>query len=144
VADYVQKLIAHTRSVSASSSEILDWLRHEFGIAKPSRVLADLGALDAEGFTSAVRNVLPKNRKLTAAEIAELKREHAKTIEPMRKARIEIFTAEQKLSDLVNTVYGLTPDEVALMWKTAPPRMPFTPARLIPDEPVDDNVEEEA
>jgi hypothetical protein len=143
-ADYVQKLIAHTRSISASSSEILDWLRHEFGIAKPSRVLADLGALDADGFTSAVRNVLPKHRKRTAAEIAELKREHAKTIEPMRKARMKICTAEQKLSDLVNAAYGLTPDEVALMWKTAPPRMPFTPAGLIPDEPVDDDDEEEA
>ncbi len=29
------------------------------------------------------------------------------------------------LSDLVNSAYGLTPDEVALMWETAPPRMPI-------------------
>jgi hypothetical protein len=57
---------------------------------------------------------------------------------------MEIFTAEQKLSDLVNAAYGLTPDEVALMWKTAPRRMPFTPAGLIPDEPVDDDDEDEA
>jgi hypothetical protein len=33
---------------------------------------------------------------------------------------------ERQLSDLVNEAYGLTPDEVALMWQTAPPRMPFT------------------
>ena len=30
-----------------------------------------------------------------------------------------------ELGDLVNEAYGLTPDEVELMWKTAPPRMPF-------------------
>jgi hypothetical protein len=41
---------------------------------------------------------------------------------------MEIVTAEQKLSDLVNAAYRLTPDEVALIWKTAPSRMPFTPA----------------
>jgi hypothetical protein len=34
---------------------------------------------------------------------------------------------ERQLSDLVNEAYGLAPDEVALMWQTAPPRMPFTP-----------------
>src|SRR3989304_604583 len=27
-----------------------------------------------------------------------------------------------------NEAYGLTPEEVALLWETAPPRMPFTPA----------------
>ena len=30
-----------------------------------------------------------------------------------------------KLSDLVNAAYGRTPAEVALMWETAPPRMPL-------------------
>jgi hypothetical protein len=34
-ADHVEKIIAHTRFLSAGSSEILDWLRHEFGVAKP-------------------------------------------------------------------------------------------------------------
>ena len=37
-------------------------------------------------------------------------------------------TSEGRLSDLVNDAYGLTPEDVALMWATAPPRMPFTPA----------------
>jgi hypothetical protein len=32
------------------------------------------------------------------------------------------------LSDLVNAAYGLTPEEVALLWRTAPPRMPLNPA----------------
>jgi hypothetical protein len=28
---------------------------------------------------------------------------------------------EHRLSDLVNAAYGLTPEEVRLMWDTAPP-----------------------
>ena len=32
---------------------------------------------------------------------------------------------ERTLSDLINAAYGLTPEEVKLMWATAPPRMPF-------------------
>jgi len=42
-----------------------------------------------------------------------------------RKA--EALRLERRLSDLVNQAYGLTPEEIDLMWKTAPPRMPFTP-----------------
>ena len=29
------------------------------------------------------------------------------------------------LSELVNLAYGLTPEETALLWQTAPPRMPI-------------------
>jgi hypothetical protein len=65
---------------------------------------------------------------LTAAEVNELKREHRATIGPAREATGEIFALERKLSDLVNAAYGLTPEEVKLMWDTAPPRMPFTPS----------------
>jgi len=31
------------------------------------------------------------------------------------------------LSDLVNQAYAPTPAEIALMWQTAPPRMPIPP-----------------
>jgi len=31
---------------------------------------------------------------------------------------------ERRVADLVNAAYGLTAEEVALMWRTAPPRMP--------------------
>ena len=90
----------------------------------------DFTMFDPDAFIASVINALPKKRKLTVAEIAELKREHAVTIEPGREARDEIFALERKLSDLVNDAYGLTPEEVQLMWNTAPPRMPFTPSGL--------------
>jgi hypothetical protein len=38
-----------------------------------------------------------------------------------------VLASEGRLPDPVNQAYGLTADEVELMWRTAPPRMPFTP-----------------
>jgi hypothetical protein len=34
---------------------------------------------------------------------------------------------ERTLSDLADQAYGLTPAEMELMWKTAPPRRPIPP-----------------
>jgi hypothetical protein len=42
-----------------------------------------------------------------------------------RRAAAEALALERQLSDLVNAAYGLTPEGLALMWATAPPRMPF-------------------
>ena len=84
--------------------------------------------LDADGFAAAVRAALPKSRKWSAAEIARLKQEYADTLVPARDAAAGILALERRLSDLVNAAYGLTPDEMALMWRTAPPRMPLDPA----------------
>ena len=50
-----------------------------------------------------------------------------RTIEPSRARAAETLTLERTLSDLVNQAYALTPAEIALMWQTAPPRMPIPP-----------------
>lgn len=123
----VERLVAITQQVSAATAAILDWLRHEFGLDKPGNVLGQPHALDADGFAAAVRKALPRARKLSAADIARLKQEHRDTIEPAARAANEALALERKLSDLVNAAYGLTPEEVKLMWDTAPPRMPFSP-----------------
>ena len=53
----------------------------------------------------------------------------ARTIEPARQLVTESMTLARQLSDLVNEAYGLTPDEVNLLWDTAPPRMPISDPR---------------
>ena len=44
---------------------------------------------------------------------------------PARARAAETLKLERTLSDLVNQAYALTPAEIALMWQTAPPRMPI-------------------
>jgi hypothetical protein len=113
--------------ITAASTDIHDWLRHEFGLRKSVRALESAHLGDADAFVAAVRAALPKSRKLTSAEIARLKQEHADALTPAREAATDVLALERKLSDLVNAAYGLTPEEVALMWRTAPPRMPLDP-----------------
>jgi hypothetical protein len=125
--NFVPQMAALKSQVSEVGSLITNWLRHEFSLGKPGPALSAPHTLDADGFAAAVRAALPKRRRLSAADIQRLKDEHRGTIEPARIAAAEALALERRLSDLVNAAYGLTPEEVKLMWDTAPPRMPFTP-----------------
>lgn len=141
----VERIIQLTAERTGAISKVLDWLISEYGIVKPNTQLLNAASLDGDEFIAAVKSSSSTSRRLSATELAELRREHAETIEPARQARTEILTLEKQLSDLVNEAYGLTAEEVALMWRTAPPRMPFTPAGLASDTdaPDDENGEDE-
>ena len=66
-------------------------------------------------------------RRIPLSETApkSFREEHSQTILPAQALAAEAAQLERQVSDLVNEAYGLTPDEIALMWKTAPPRMPL-------------------
>ena len=81
--------------------------------------------LDSDAFVAEVKKLRGKKNPLSVAALRSLRDEHARTIEPARIQAAEALNLERQISDLVNEAYGLTPDEVALMWKTAPPRMPI-------------------
>ncbi|WP_220750483.1 MULTISPECIES: Eco57I restriction-modification methylase domain-containing protein [Jannaschia] len=123
----VTEIAAHKRLMDGATIAIQDWLRLEFGLEKPGTALGKPHLLDADAFIAAVRKALPKRQRLSAADIQRLKQEHADTVQPARDAATQALALEHQLSDLVNAAYGLTPEEVKLMWDTAPPRMPFTP-----------------
>jgi len=97
----------------------------EFGIEKPGQKLDDFAAIGPEAFVEEVRKHRPKGEApLTHGSLRFLKSATSEMAEPVQQARVEAATLERKLSDLVNQAYGLTDDEVDLLWKTAPPRMP--------------------
>jgi hypothetical protein len=54
-----------------------------------------------------------------------LRDEYTRTIEPALALAAETLKLERTPSDLVNQASALTPAEIDLMWKTAPPRMPI-------------------
>ena len=77
-----------------------------------------------------VKKLRGKKKPLTAAGLKALRDEDAQTLAPARALAAEALTLEGQISDLVNAAYGLTPDEVRLMWDTAPPRMPIPRPKL--------------
>jgi hypothetical protein len=127
VADEVTSLADRKATLRTAVRAIQDWLHHEFGFQTRGRALAEPHTLGPDGFVAAVRAAMPKSRKWSAAEIARLKEEYATTLVPAGSASGDILALERELSNLVNAAYGLTPDEIKLMWQTAPPRMPLDP-----------------
>ena len=109
-------------------SNLVDWLRVEHGIEKASMKLQAQTQLDSDAFIAEVKRIRGKKNPLSVAALKNLRDEHGRTIEPARVQAAEALQLERQLSDLVNEAYGLTPDEVALLWETAPPRMPFASA----------------
>ena len=129
--DSQELLVLRLRNISESrqvtSRGILDWLRVEHEIEKPSLKLQSLIDLDSDAFVAEVKRVRGKKNPLSVAALKSLRDEHVRTIEPARAQAAEVLQLERQLSDLVNEAYGLTPEEITLMWQTAPPRMPLAP-----------------
>jgi hypothetical protein len=121
----VQRRINFTAQQQAGHRAILDWLRVEFDIDKPSQKLQEVARLDADALTAEVKKARGRSKPLSVAQVRRLKEEHAGTVIPLQTLAGEALTLEARVSDLVNAAYGLTPEEVALMWQTAPPRMPL-------------------
>ena len=121
----VLRLISLTRAEQATRRDTLDWLRVEFGVEKPGQKLEDFASLDADAFVEEVRKRRPKSEgRLTPGALRDLRNGYEEQAVPVREGRTESASLERRLSDLVNQAYGLTPEEVDLLWKTAPPRMP--------------------
>lgn len=125
----VANLVRFARENQAMRRTILDWLRVEYSIDKASLKLQSPAELDSDAFVAEVKRIRGKKNSLSAAGLKSLRDEHARTIEPARAQAAEALQLERQLSDLVNEAYGLTPEEVALLWQTAPPRMPFAPEK---------------
>jgi hypothetical protein len=120
----VRRAIDITASQQQTHRTVLDWLRVEYAIEKPSQKLQALTELDSNSFIAEVKRIRGRKLPLTAPSLAALREEYARSIEPARTRTAEAQKLENELSDLVNQAYGLTAEEIALMWNTAPPRMP--------------------
>jgi Eco57I restriction-modification methylase/TaqI-like C-terminal specificity domain len=121
------KLAAIHRQRHQARHALADWLRVEWNLARPPTDLLAPFELSADGFAEVLRKALPKQRKLTIAEVAAIKDAPAETVAPIAAKLAEAERLERQLSAVVNAAYRLTPEEEALVWRTAPPRMPISP-----------------
>ncbi len=125
----VGRLIELAGEQQSGRAAVLDWLRTDFKVEKPTQKLQALAALGADDFAAEVKKAGKKG--LGVADLKRLKDEHAKSVLPLHKLAREAEQLERQVSDVVNAAFGLTPDEIKLMWDTAPPRMPISrPAGL--------------
>jgi hypothetical protein len=123
----VQRLIDITAQAHKGRRAVLDWLKVEFAVEKPSQKLQDVANLDADTLATEVQKARGKKKPLSVAQEKALKDEHARSVRPLQALAAEARQLERRVAELVNAAYGLTAEEVALLWRTAPPRMPGEP-----------------
>jgi hypothetical protein len=102
-------------------------LEVEFGVDKPSQKLQDVATVDADTLAAEVQEARGKKKPLSAAQLKGLMGDHARSVRPLQALAAEARQLEHRVADLVNAAYGLTAEEVPLMWRTAPLRMPGEP-----------------
>ncbi|WP_291847491.1 Eco57I restriction-modification methylase domain-containing protein [Bradyrhizobium sp.] len=137
----VSEIIELTLDAQRLDQRATAWLRHQVGLISPKQIARVQRAVDSDDFVSAIRDSLPKRRNISSNEMTHLATEYAEAIVPLQNRRADVFRVENELSHLVNSAYGLTPDEVQLMWHTAPPRMPTSHA--LAEDGSDRDIEQE-
>jgi hypothetical protein len=128
--DAARRLIDIAKEQVATLRDLLDWLKIEHSIADPSTKIGNPLALDSDAFIAEIRKVRGKKNPLSLAALRALREEFARTVIPAQALASEARSLERIISDLVNEAYGLTPQEIELMWATAPPRMPVQSPKL--------------
>ncbi len=123
--EVVADMVEITQKQQTTCRDMLDWLRVEHNIEKPGKKLESSLDLDSDTFATEVKKRRGRKNPLTAAALRSLRDEYIRSIEPARTLAAEASQLEHEISNLVNEAYGLTPEEIDLMWKTAPPRMPI-------------------
>ena len=99
----------------------------DYAVERPSNKLLAVTELDSGTWVGEVKRIRGKKHPLSSAGLHALREEYTRTVAPARALAAEALTLERTLSDLVNQAYALTPAEIALIWQTAPPRMPIPP-----------------
>jgi hypothetical protein len=121
----VKSLVESTEEQQSACNDLMDWLRIQHEITILNTRLRDPTTLDSDAFISEVQKARGKKSPMTAAGLRSLRDEYVRTVEPTRLLLARAVQSEHQLHDLVNSAYGLSPQEVKLLWDTAPPRMPI-------------------
>ncbi|WP_071191695.1 Eco57I restriction-modification methylase domain-containing protein [Trichormus sp. NMC-1] len=129
----VTRLIEITKINGQVYKDVLDWLQIEYKIEKLGNKLEDFSTLEFPDFVEEVRKRMPKPKTtkkssdpLSIPAFTALRKAHNDYVPEINSRKNEALKLENRLSDLVNQAYQLTPEEIDLMWKTAPPRMPIS------------------
>ena len=123
--EYVPQLVKFAQEDLETRSGVLDALATQMNVAAPGQKLQAFEALSSGEFLAEVTKRRPKAAgKLKPSDLEYLREIYDESAVPIQDHRRRALAMEKRLADLVNRAYGLTPDEIELLWSTAPPRMP--------------------
>lgn len=123
--EYVPQLVKFVQEDLEVRSVVLDALASQASVTAPGQKLQAFETLTQGEFLAEVTKRRPKAAgKLKPSDLKYLREVYDESATPIQDHRRRALAMEKRLSDLVNRAYGLTPEEIELLWSTAPPRMP--------------------
>ncbi len=128
IGKWVPEVVACKRDNLAATAGVLDVLRMQYDVEDVGQRLADFASLDGDGFVKEVLKRRGPKNPMKPAQLKAVRELFSEEAPPIQGRRAQIRALEEKIAREVHTAYGLSVDDEALLWETAPPRMPFTPA----------------
>lgn len=120
-------IIEMTNKLQTGNKEFISWLALEFAIEKPGRKLESYWNLSPNEYVTEIRKRRPRGSpRLSPSALTELQKTHNEYSQKALLLKVETLKQEHRLSDLVNQAYGLSDEEIELLWRTVPPRMPIS------------------
>src|SRR5436305_13499193 len=80
----VRRLVEITSEMGRGGRAVLDWLRVEFGVVKPSQKLTGVAGLSAEELIAEVKKGRDRSKPLSAGDVGRIKEEHARSVAPLQ------------------------------------------------------------
>jgi Eco57I restriction-modification methylase/TaqI-like C-terminal specificity domain len=131
-AEIVDRLIEITNNQRKKRYEVFEWLHVELSIKSLGASLEDFVSLDINEFINVIRERRPKGAAPFKPNTITAIRDTWTDYVPLLNLEVqEAMHLENELSAMVNQAYGLTIEEIRLLWQTAPPRMPFVRNTLL-------------
>ncbi len=123
IEERVNRLIKLAKSFAEKRALFLQWVTHETGIIKVPTALESPWQLHQEKFLVVLKKAGLKHPSPTTLQ--HLTRTFENESSTLRANRTDALRLERELDELIMKVYKLTPDEIALLRQTAPPRSPL-------------------
>ena len=128
IEEAVARLVEIAEHERDTRRELLDYLRVQHGITSPGQKLQSSFDLDLDSFLAEIVRIRGRRHPLSLQDHRSLRETYAEAIAPTQALLEEAKGLEQEVNRLVIDAYGLTRDDVRLIWDTAPPRMPLKEA----------------
>jgi hypothetical protein len=123
IEERTSRLIELAKSFAQKRVSFLQWVAHETGIIKVPTALESPWQLKQEEFLAVLKKAGLKHP--SPATLQHLTRTFESESAALRANRTDALSLERELDELILKIYKLTPDEIALLRQTAPPRSPL-------------------
>jgi hypothetical protein len=123
IEERADRLIELAKSFAQKRSSFLQWVTHQTGIIKAPTALESPWQLPQKEFLAVLKKAGLKHP--SPATLQHLTRTFESESAALRANRTDAFHLERELDELILNLYKLTPDEIAILRQTAPPRSPL-------------------